>query len=240
VSASTGERRGEQRSVPLIILGSVVGLLALAMLAGGGTLLWADQTQRDSDGYFTSTAHHVVDGSYAITHHGVKVEHLPGWLDEGKVARIRITATGDSGQPLFMGIAHERDAKAYLAGVAHSNLRDFDVSTSDQEYDSVGGTARPQAPASQHIWVASTTSSHATSVNWRLHEGNWSIVLMNADGSKGVAADVKVGADFGYLGWLSSGLLVIGTLLGALAVFFVTRRGPTREDMAPAPVSVSV
>ena len=37
----------------LVILGSIVALLAAGILVAGGTLLWADRTQRE-DGYLTT------------------------------------------------------------------------------------------------------------------------------------------------------------------------------------------
>jgi hypothetical protein len=60
-------------------------------------------------------------------------------------------------------------------------------------------------------------------LTWRLREGNWSVVLMNADGSKGVAADVKLGANVGYLGRLTAALLAFGAVLLGLAVFLIVR-----------------
>jgi hypothetical protein len=218
------------RSVALIILGSVLGLIALALLTGGGTALWTDQTKRDSAGYFTGSTHRIANGSYAVTHDGVKVHHLPEWADGGDLAKIRVAATSDTGRPLFVGIARERDADAYLANVSHANLDDYGVADSKQEYDLVRGTATPLRPASQNIWVASATGSDATALKWKVREGNWTVVLMNADASKGVAADVKLGVDVGYLGWLSAGLLVIGGVIAAGAVLLIVRGGGRPEQ----------
>jgi uncharacterized protein DUF4389 len=223
VSVDPTERR--TRSVVLIILGSVVGLIGLALLAGGGTVLWADQTQRDSSGYFTSASHRVATGSYAVTHEGVSLRHLPGFVKDGKYFRARIAAHGD--RPLFVGIARQSDVRAYLANVAHANLREYDVGTSDQRYDQVGGVARPARPASRHIWVASRIGS--APLEFRLREGKWSVVLMNADASKGVRADVKLGAKVGYLGRATAALFAFGVALVALAVFLIVR-GVRRRD----------
>jgi hypothetical protein len=228
VSGNPEQGRPPRRSVALIIIGSIVGLIGLALLAAGGGVLWGDQTQRDSGGYFTGSAHRVATESFAVTHEGVDLGHLPDFLDNGKLVRISIDAKSETGRPLFVGVARERDARAYLANVAHSNLRDYNVATEDEKYDSVGGTARPVPPASQHIWVASTTGSEP--LKWSPREGSWSVVLMNADGSKGVAADVKLGAKVGYLGWLTAALLVFAALLIALAVFLIVRGGRGRGD----------
>ncbi len=229
MSVNPTQRR--TRSVALIILGGVVGLIGLALLAGGGTVLWADQTQRDSNGYFTSSSHRIASDSYAVTHEGVSIHHLPQFVKDGKFFRVRIDARSGQQRPLFVGIARESDVRAYLANVAHANLREYDVGTSDQKYDSVRGAARPARPASRHIWAASTTGSEP--LKWRLREGNWSVVLMNADASKGVNADVKLGAKVGYLGRTSVILLAFGGALLSLAVFFIVRGGGRRDGLDP-------
>ena len=235
MSTNLGERPAGKRSLALIILGSVLGLVALALITGGGTALWADQAKRDSAGYFTGSGHRIANGSYAVTQDGVHIEHLPNWANDGKLARLRIAATSDTGRPLFIGIARERDADAYLANVAHANLDDFEESDSRQTYDLVSGTATPQPPASQSIWVASATGSGPTALKWKVREGKWTVVLMNADASKNVAADVKLGVNLRYLGWLSAGLLAVGGVLAAAAAFLIvrgSRRKPPRVSRA--------
>jgi hypothetical protein len=213
--------------------------MALALVTGGGTGLWADQFKRDSAGYFTGSTHRIANGSYAVTQDGVDIDSLPNWANNGKLARLRIAATSDTGRPLFVGIARERDANAYLAHVAHANLEDFAVSDSKQKYDSVSGRVRPERPASRHIWAASATGSGSTALKWKVREGRWSVVLMNADASKGVAADVKLGVNVSYLGWVSAGLLAAGGVLAAAAAYLIVRgsrrRPPQVPQASPAP-----
>jgi hypothetical protein len=233
VTTNPGERPAPARSVALIILGSVLGLIALALLTGGGTALWADQSKRDSDGYFTGSTHRIANDSYAVTHDGATVKNLPGWADDGNLAKIRIAAASDTGRPVFVGIARERDADAYLANVAHANLDDYGAAESKQEYDLVSGAAVPLRPASQDIWVASATSTDAAALKWNVREGDWTVVLMNADASKGVAADVKLGVDVGYLGWLSAALLAIGGILATAAVFLILHGGRRKGPQVP-------
>jgi hypothetical protein len=240
VSANLEKRPARARSVPLIILGSVVGLMALAILAAGGAALWANHSERDSEGYFTGSTHRIADSSYAVTHGGVEVDNLPEFAD-GNLAKIRIAATSDTGRGLFVGIARARDADAYLANVAHANLDDYGVADEKQDYDSVGGTAKPLRPATQDIWVASATGTEASALKWKVREGDYTVVLMNADASKGVAADVKLGVNVNYLGWVIAGVLAIGAILAAAAAFLllhgVRRKGPQVPQGASVPAA---
>ena len=51
--------------------------------------------------------------------------------------------------------------------------------------------ASPAAPAAQHIWAAEPAPH---SLHWNVQSGDWSVVVMNADGSRGVSAAVSAGA----------------------------------------------
>ena len=52
--------------VVLVVLGSLAVLLGAALLAGGGTLLWADQTKCDADGFVSTPTERFSSSSYAI------------------------------------------------------------------------------------------------------------------------------------------------------------------------------
>src|SRR6266545_542985 len=52
--------------VVLIVLGSIGALLGLALLVGGGVLLWSDRTQRE-DGYVTTSTERFATSTYAHT-----------------------------------------------------------------------------------------------------------------------------------------------------------------------------
>jgi hypothetical protein len=213
-------KRSSGGSVVLYILGAVVGLVALALLAGGAGLLWADQTQRDSAGYFTTSSHRFVSSDYAITHEGAKISGVPSWIDVGKLARVRIEAQATDGRPVFVGIAPQRDIDTYLANVAHSKLSDVNVDPFDPTYSQVAGTTQPVAPVSERFWAASASGAQST-LTWKVREGKWGVVVMNADGSPRVAADLKFGANLGYLDWIYGGLFGAGALLLALAALLV-------------------
>src|SRR5687768_10742099 len=102
-------------SVLLLIFGSLAALVAVALLVAGLSLVWADTTQRDSDGYFTSSAERLSTSSYALTHEGFELRETPGWIVD-RLGTVRLRATAAEESPLFVGIAREADVDRYLGG----------------------------------------------------------------------------------------------------------------------------
>jgi hypothetical protein len=63
---------------------------------------------------------------------------------------------------------------------------------------------------------------------------------MNADGARGVATDVTIGANIRYLAWVWVGLLTLGAFLAGIAGLLIVlgfRNGnpPAGEASTPAP-----
>jgi hypothetical protein len=73
-------------------------------------------------------------------------------------------------------------------------------------------------------------------VTWKVREGDWSVVLMNADGSRGVAAEIDLGAKLSLLLWVAIGLLLGGVLVlgGSTALIVLAARAPRPPPAPPA------
>ena len=68
------------RRVILIVLGSIGVLFGLAVMGGGGFLLWADRTQRE-DGYLTTPSERFATPTYALTRTRLEVDtNGEGWV----------------------------------------------------------------------------------------------------------------------------------------------------------------
>jgi hypothetical protein len=116
--------------------------------------------------------------------------------------------------------------RRYLAGVAHANLLDITGLGAHPVYRVVPGGAPSVPPGDAPIWVASASGTGQQSLTWKLRTGDWSVVVMNADGSRAVDVDAAAGAQLPALGWLVGGLLtgaVIAALLGLLLLFLGLR-----------------
>ena len=220
--------RSSKGKTALTTAGAIVLVLGALVIAAGGAALW--QTGTSDGGYITSGAHRFDTTSHAIVTEDLKVDSdIPRWL----IARTRITATSD-GKPVFVGVGRKRDVDAYLANVSRSQIRNLEYGSFRIDYTKRAGTASPARPGSRPIWAASTSGTGEQQLNWRLRSGQWRVVLMNADGSSGVSADVKVGGTINHvvpvaLGVTGGGLLIL--LLGVAVVY--AGRGRRAQPSVP-------
>jgi hypothetical protein len=233
------------RSIALVITGGLASLLAVGLIAGGGLAVWGN-SQKDSDGYLSTDTHHFEAGSRALATENLDVNLGDAdWIaqtnDLGKV-RVQVDSRGD--KPVFVGIARTSEVENYLAGVSHTTLTDVNTSPFEAQYDDHAGNRHPVAPADSHIWAASEHGSGKQTLNWEIADGDWSVVVMNADGSQGVDADISTGAELPFLsalGWSAVGGGSFALIIGAALLIMGIRRsnGPTGTApiAAPAPAA---
>ncbi len=219
--------------IVLVILGSILALLAAALLIAGGALLWADRTQRDDDGFLTTPTERFESDSFAITSDSIDLlEADSEWLFSGDVlGDVRIT--GEDGD-VFIGIGETEDVEAYLDGVAHDEVRDLEFDPFSVEYRRFPGGEPPGPPGEQTFWAASASGSGEQSATWKAESGEWTIVVMNSDASRGVATDLSAGAEANFLLWLAIGLLIAGALVlaGGVTMIVIGARGATSAAAA--------
>jgi hypothetical protein len=222
--ATTGERRAGGGQIALVVVGSIIALLATGLLAAGGTGLVFDQTQRDEQGYLMSSSERYSTGTYALVSERVDL-YGPGWVPNGLLGTVKLSS--DSARPVFVGIGPASDVERYLVNVPRVELRDLGEVTRARR----GGSAAPARPQAQSFWVARTAGSGTQTVRWKARDGDWRAVVMAADGSRGVDAELSVGATFPDLDWLSGGLLAVGAVLllvgGTLIYLGARKLGPS-------------
>jgi hypothetical protein len=111
-----------------------------------------------------------------------------------------------------------------------------DTSPFEASYDNHGGDRRPAAPADSQIWVASEQGSGKQTLNWQIEDGDYSVVVMNADGSAGVDADISTGANIPFLdeiGWTAVGSGSFVLIMGVALIVIGTRRPRNPGGTAP-------
>jgi hypothetical protein len=203
-----------------VIGGGLILLLATMAALGGAGLQWAVSKKDDAGYYMTDTAH-VTTSTHAIATDDLDVDGVPS--DFGK---IRLDVDARNGKPVFAGIAPTSDVDAYLRGSAHETLTDVDFDPFDPTYRTASGTATPAHPADQGFWAV--TSDGSKPLDWKVKDGNWSVVVMNADGSAGIDAGVSAGASLRFLDDLALAAWIAAAFLLALGGSLLTvglRRG---------------
>jgi hypothetical protein len=215
--------------VLLMVFGSLLGLIGLALALGGGAILVANETLRDDEGFFTTRTETYSTPTRALRSEDLSiVGGIPVDLAEGDFATIRLRVTSIGGGPVFVGIGRRSDVEAYLTGVDQDEVVDVDFDPFRVETVRTPGTRVPPAPATQTFWAAQASGPGTQTVRWDVRGGNWSAVVMNADASPGVRFAGNAGAHINHLAWIGGGILAGGLLIlaGAITMIVVGARRP--------------
>jgi hypothetical protein len=202
--------------------GTVAVVVAAVLIAAGALALWGDSKKGD-DGYLSTGTERFTTATRALESERLDVDvdgkdWIAGVEDLGDT---RLTVAAAGGEPVFAGIGPKRDVDRYLRGVGHTVLKDIDSSPFSARHVERRGARAPAPPADQDFWAASITGSGQQTLHWTPDVGDWAVVVMNADGSPGVAADVSAGAEIAFLaplGWSLAGAGALLLLAGALLI----------------------
>jgi hypothetical protein len=149
---------------------------------------------------------------------------------------VRVEGVAAGSEPLFMGIGPADAVAGYLDGVAHDEITDWDSTQDDITevvYARNEGTTEPAAPETKDFWVASVSGSGEQTLDWTIESGEWALVIMNADGSPGVSADVRFGvATPSVLFPIGLASLIVGLVALVGGARLITSL-PSRPDETP-------
>lgn len=230
------------RHIAALVIGCLLALPGIGMLLGGAALGGIHAFGRDDAGYFNSTLRTVQTSTVAATIEDVLIDIDPvsqRWVaDRLDVdVRIRVTPT-DPQQEVFLGIAPSDDVDGYLAGTAHDRL--IRVDRGAQRYERASGDSEIAAPTDQDFWVEQDSGTGTRELSWELTSGRWSLVIMNADGSPGVAVAATLSAHAGFLLPLAWTLIGIGLLLTVGAALLIAYAVRHREPGPPGVAAAEV
>jgi hypothetical protein len=231
VAGEAGPRTPLPQRSPAGSAGRVVAVVAgvMVLVAGvgavvGGVAALGVNASRNAAGYVTSDPTDVSTPTAAVTVEGFEID--PAHIfdrDVTGLGTVRIEVSSATAAPLFIGVAHESDVDAWLAGTGHDEVTGIHRDGSRVTLRRAAGTVRPLVPpADEEFWLASTSGTGNLRLDWQPGDGRFAVVLANADGSTGLTATVTAGAEVPALGPLGAGLLtggLVGVLAGALLLY---------------------
>jgi hypothetical protein len=242
---STTSSRNRALPVAGIVTGGIVALIAVALLLGGGALLWASDANTDDHGYWTSGQSRYATSTRALTSEKLDIgAGAPRWMLGARshhLADVRVLAAPTApGRRVFVGVARTRDVRAYLGSAAHVEVTNLDFDPFRADFVRRGGDNGPLAPpAAQRFWTASSVGAGRRTLDIPLRKGTWSVVIMNADASPGVSVRLSAAAKVPLVREVATGLLIAGglTALGATALLVLGGTGlrRRRSPLPPAP-----
>jgi hypothetical protein len=218
VPPAPGGHRWTAGRIASVIVGSMLVLGSLGLGAAGATLAFADNELRDDAGFLMTDDTAFSTSGYALASEVLEVhaDAPAAFMPDALLGEAKIEAESDT--PVFVGVAPAADVDRYLADVGHSVVVDF---TDRPVYDNVTGGAPATPPGEADFWVAQSSGTGTQEVTWEVENGDWTVVVMNADGSASVDADLAVGAEVPALEVLVWTLLVAAVVVLVLGLVLV-------------------
>lgn len=200
------------KKVLLMIVGILLLLLGAAGVAAGALSLsvFGSQGERSEPVAQVRT----LSGAIYVRSFNISQTKGPqGVLD------ISLVAEAGGGKDIFIGVAPPDAVQKFLLGVPYEAAARIENGSFVSK--PVPGTKLPApAPGEQDFWDASS-SGRAPSIDWADQAGEDVLVVMNADGSPGVVADLSAAIGSPKLFSLTIGALVAGSVLFILGVLLL-------------------
>jgi hypothetical protein len=195
-----------------MVAGAILVLSSFGALAAGITGIVFDRTQRDADGYLHTGPETFDTSGYALTSEGMDMRFDEPGLRFARAflgkARVRVTPADDA--KIFAGVAPTADADRYLGGVERARVSGM---VRDRDYRTVPGGAPGSAPTKQTFWTSEVTGAGTQTLRVPIRSGDWTLVVMNANGSRGVGVRADFGVTAPNLAWIALAALIVGAVL---------------------------
>jgi hypothetical protein len=222
------------KKVILLVLGGVLMLCGLGAVVPGAVLT----RLTGGDGTIDTGYHAIGSATPALVSPTEKINESDLPTSGPGAATITVTAR-NADQPVFLGVGPAAAVDDFLAGVAYDEVREFQARPYQVRTSRHSGGAFADPPGEESFWLASATGTNPT-LDWKVRNGDYRLVLMNADGSPGAAADAQIGVQVSGLHGLGIGVMIAGavaTLAGLGLVLWGIATPSHRPQPAAAPGS---
>lgn len=208
--------------IPMVLIGFFVTL--------GGIVL---VTMVGLDGSFQLPSMRATSEGHALLFDAIYVRgDLPS--SGSFSATLKIEATGED-EALFVGVGPTSGVGDYLAGVKGDRVVQVDWPGEVRTEPLPGGVAVPAPPTGETFWEASESGTGTLNLDWVVTGGDWTIVVMNADGGAGVEVEGNVTVTMPALGPISVALLVFGLVVLVVGALLTISGAKTPRSVA-API----
>ena len=220
------------RNVTRFLPGGSLAVAGTLVALGGGGLLAAFGT----DGRLASGPHLLSTPAGAIVSSITNIKNTSGLATIAGQPTLRISAAPVQGTTAaFIGIGRAVDVDRYLAGVATQEVTDLTIEPYSITGTPHAGQADAGPPASQRFWVAQASSTRAAEINWKIRDGQYRVVIMNANGHGGFATTSAIALTIPNIARYALAGLLIGLLMaGGGTALLIRASGQSRNRSSNA------
>jgi hypothetical protein len=199
-----------RRGTGAMVIGAVLLGLGFLTMASGAALLFLF-----GGGQILSSGQHAIStGSSALVTDLGQINGIDEFRAITGSPTVSLSAVNVGDDGVFVGVGPTEDVERYLSGVPTERITDLELSPFRMDTRAVDGSTVATAPGKQGFWVASSESVNEAALNWRLDDGRYEIVVMNADGSPGFVTSAQIGVALPD----SSGLWITVLAVGGAAM----------------------
>ncbi len=219
-----------------LVIGSAMAAVSVGLGLPATALMAADLGARDDAGFLMSSPQSLSTSTYAMTSSNLALhaDAPAAFMPDAVLGNAKITATAHGDRQVFVGIAPTAKVRAYLDGVGQARLTGID--NGDPTLRTTAGAAPATLPTQTDIWTVQSSGAGTRSIVWEPSNGDWTVVVMNADGRAGVSVEATAGAEIPALGWVVGVLLFValGFLLAGIALIAFPLRNVAKQNARSA------
>lgn len=218
--------------IGMIVFSVILMITAFGLIMGGTSMRSIQTIMTDDDGYIMSNTQTVQVPSYGIVVDEIDINMDPDAkrffeMRGGFLSFKLVAESTDLSKEIFVGVARYNDAFSYINPMMYHTIDDMDMGWENYD-ESTGpvytlhrGNPPATAPSEQTFWIIQSSSAEEQTITWEPEEGNYYVVLMNADGSEDVSANIKVGVEVPFFSGIGDILLSVGVVIGAVGVLLL-------------------
>jgi hypothetical protein len=219
--------------IGILIISVLFLITSFGLIMGGTSIRSIQDLMTDEEGFIMSNTKQLQVPSYAIITEEIDFNINPTtWRffeRRGGFLKFKlITESNDPEKELFIGVARREDAFNYINTMEYHEIKEIKLGweewyngTSEITYILHHGDPPSVPPTVHSFWVVQGISAELQTIIWEPQAGNYYLVMMNADGTPNISADVKLGVQLPFFGGIGNILLVSGIFIGAIGIMML-------------------